>query len=174
MSAHNLASSCDASDSKYGIIWAPAAGGARSQTQSLEKDSPTPQFLSSSQSCLVRQVFLHQVACSIEDCSPFSSIFTPLCLSIVFYLCNGRYEISYIDSLFNCVSAMTVCGLATIDLSQLTGFQQALLFIQMSIGNTVSCRHFLFSYTAGQQSSTYVDHCLLGHGRHSKVCIIRF
>jgi hypothetical protein len=86
----------------------------------------------------VRLVSFYLVACSIENCSPCSSIFTPLCVSVVFYLCNGRYKISYIDSLFNCVSAMTVSGLATIDLSALTGFQQALLFIQMSIGNTVS------------------------------------
>ena len=66
------------------------------------------------------------------------SAFTPLCVSIIFYVCNGRYKISYIDSLFNCFSAMTVCGLATIDLGALTGFQQALLFIQMCIGNPVS------------------------------------
>ncbi|KAJ3511772.1 hypothetical protein NLJ89_g3904 [Agrocybe chaxingu] len=63
--------------------------------------------------------------------------FTPLIFSVIFYLSNGRYHISYIDSLFNCVSAMTVCGLATINLSSLTGFQQALLFTQMSLGNPV-------------------------------------
>ena len=35
------------------------------------------------------------------------------------------------------MGAMTVCGLATVDLSGLTGFQQALLFIQMCIGYPV-------------------------------------
>ncbi|KAJ2922667.1 hypothetical protein H1R20_g14419, partial [Candolleomyces eurysporus] len=62
---------------------------------------------------------------------------TPLFFSVIFYLSNGRYKISYIDSLFNCVSAMTVCGLATVDLSTLTPWQQVLLFIQMCIGSPV-------------------------------------
>jgi hypothetical protein len=66
-----------------------------------------------------------------------TSTFTPLIFSGIFYASNGRYKISYIDSLFNCVSAMTVCGLATINLSSLTGFQQALLFFLMCIGNPV-------------------------------------
>ncbi|PPQ64955.1 hypothetical protein CVT26_015675 [Gymnopilus dilepis] len=60
---------------------------------------------------------------------------TPLIFSGIFYASNGRYKVSYVDSLFNCVSAMMVCGLATINLSELTGFQQALLFIQMCIGS---------------------------------------
>ena len=38
---------------------------------------------------------------------------------------------------------MTVTGLATINLSSLTGFQQALLFMLMCIGNPVS---MLISY----------------------------
>ncbi|KAF9560954.1 hypothetical protein CPC08DRAFT_750168 [Agrocybe pediades] len=63
--------------------------------------------------------------------------FTPLVFSGIFYASNGRYKISYVDALFNCVSAMTVCGLATINLSSLTGFQQALLFVLMCIGNPV-------------------------------------
>ncbi|KAF8911487.1 cation transport protein-domain-containing protein [Gymnopilus junonius] len=62
---------------------------------------------------------------------------TPLTFSGIFYASNGRYKISYVDSLFNCVSAMMVCGLATINLSQLTGFQQALLFVLMCIGSPV-------------------------------------
>ncbi|KAH7102156.1 cation transport protein-domain-containing protein [Auriculariales sp. MPI-PUGE-AT-0066] len=63
--------------------------------------------------------------------------FTPLIFSGIFYGANGRYHISYIDALFNCVSAMTVTGLATVDLSSLTHFQQALVFFQMCIGNLV-------------------------------------
>ncbi|KAF9485986.1 TrkH-domain-containing protein [Pholiota conissans] len=63
--------------------------------------------------------------------------FTPLIFSGIFYGCNGRYKISYADSLFNCVSAMTVCGLATINLSSVTPFQQVLLFILMCLGNPV-------------------------------------
>ena len=60
-----------------------------------------------------------------------------LFFSVIFYLSNGRYKISYIDSLFNCVSAMAVCGLATVDLSSLTPWQQVILFMQMCIGSPV-------------------------------------
>ncbi|EJD46884.1 hypothetical protein AURDEDRAFT_113542 [Auricularia subglabra TFB-10046 SS5] len=64
--------------------------------------------------------------------------FTPLFFSIIFYAVNGRFRISYVDSLFVCVSAMTVTGLATIDLSQLTGLQQAILYVQLSLGSIVA------------------------------------
>ncbi|OSD00246.1 TrkH-domain-containing protein [Trametes coccinea BRFM310] len=63
--------------------------------------------------------------------------FTPLIFSGIFYASNGEFHIDYIDCLYNCVSAMTVCGLATVDLSSLTAFQQALLFIQMCLGSPV-------------------------------------
>ncbi|KAA1476458.1 hypothetical protein DENSPDRAFT_807240 [Dentipellis sp. KUC8613] len=63
--------------------------------------------------------------------------FTPLIFSGIFYASNGANHIAYIDALFNCVSAMTVCGLATVDLSGLTPWQQVLLFIQMCLGNPV-------------------------------------
>ncbi|KAI0079232.1 hypothetical protein K474DRAFT_1659278 [Panus rudis PR-1116 ss-1] len=63
--------------------------------------------------------------------------FTPLIFSGILYACNGKYPLSYIDALFNCVSAITVCGLATVDLSSLTPLQQVLLFVQMCIGNPV-------------------------------------
>ncbi|EPQ55187.1 hypothetical protein GLOTRDRAFT_111153 [Gloeophyllum trabeum ATCC 11539] len=63
--------------------------------------------------------------------------FTPILFSGILYASNGEYPISYIDALFNCISAMAVCGLATVDLSQLTGWQQAILFIQMCLGSPV-------------------------------------
>jgi hypothetical protein len=55
----------------------------------------------------------------------------------VFYFSNGQFHISYVDSLFLCVTSITVCGLATVDLSSLTPFQQALIFIQMFIGSPI-------------------------------------
>ncbi|KAH0588815.1 hypothetical protein H2248_004615 [Termitomyces sp. 'cryptogamus'] len=64
-------------------------------------------------------------------------IFTPLIFSAIFYASNGRYHIPYIDALFNCISAMTVCGLTTVNLSMLTGWQQTILFILMCLGNPV-------------------------------------
>lgn len=54
------------------------------------------------------------------------------------YGINTEYEISYIDCLFNCMSAMTVTGLATVNLSTLSVMQQVLLFVQMIMGSIVS------------------------------------
>lgn len=65
------------------------------------------------------------------------STFTPLIFSGIFYAANGATHVPYIDALFVCFSAGTICGLASIDLSSLTGFQQAVLFVQAAIGNPV-------------------------------------
>ena len=89
------------------------------------------------------------------------SVSTPLLISVIFYASNGRYKISYIDSLFNCVSAMTVCGLATVDLSSLTPFQQSLLFFQMCIGNPVSSQ---WSWSTAFGRLNLVDHRSLSPG----------
>lgn len=59
-------------------------------------------------------------------------------MSGIFYAGNTEFRIPYVDCLFLCVSAMTVTGLATNNLSQLTGFQQALLFVQMIGGNIIT------------------------------------
>ncbi|KZS87287.1 TrkH-domain-containing protein [Sistotremastrum niveocremeum HHB9708] len=63
---------------------------------------------------------------------------TPLVCSAVLFAANGEFHISYVDALFNCVSAMTVTGLQTIDLSSLTAFQQSILFAQMLLGSPVT------------------------------------
>ncbi|KAF8806550.1 TrkH-domain-containing protein [Phlegmacium glaucopus] len=63
--------------------------------------------------------------------------FTPLIFSAIFYASNGKVKISYIDSLYNSVSAMTVTGLATVNLSSLTHWQQTILFLQMCLGSPV-------------------------------------
>ncbi|KAI6046356.1 hypothetical protein EDC04DRAFT_1686270 [Pisolithus marmoratus] len=63
--------------------------------------------------------------------------FIPLLASAVLYASNGKYPISYVDALFNSVSAMTVCGLSTVDLSSLTPWQQVILFLQMCAGSPV-------------------------------------
>ncbi|KAG8931124.1 low affinity potassium transporter [Tulasnella sp. 417] len=62
-------------------------------------------------------------------------IINPIFWSIIFYVSSGQYPVSYIDSLFLCTSAHTVTGLSTVNLSTLTGFQQAILFYLMCIGN---------------------------------------
>ncbi|CAA7262705.1 unnamed protein product [Cyclocybe aegerita] len=61
--------------------------------------------------------------------------FIPLIFSGIFYASNGRYHISYLDSLFLCYSAMTVTGLSTVNLSTLTTWQQVILYFLMSIGD---------------------------------------
>ncbi|KIY48549.1 TrkH-domain-containing protein [Fistulina hepatica ATCC 64428] len=62
-------------------------------------------------------------------------IFIPLISAAIFYASNGEYHIAFIDALFMCYSAMTVTGLATVNLSTLTGFQQAMLYVLMLIGD---------------------------------------
>ncbi|KAF8622670.1 hypothetical protein AX15_006779 [Amanita polypyramis BW_CC] len=62
---------------------------------------------------------------------------TPLILSAVLYASSGRFNIAYIDALFICVGSMTMGGLTTIDLSLLTPWQQAILFIHMCLGSPV-------------------------------------
>jgi len=56
-------------------------------------------------------------------------VFLPLILSGVFYASNGQFHIRYIDSLFLCYSAMTDTGLATVNLSTLTVWQQVILYL---------------------------------------------
>ncbi|ETW82203.1 potassium transporter [Heterobasidion irregulare TC 32-1] len=62
----------------------------------------------------------------------------PFILAAVAYACNGMFPASYLDLLFCCVSAMTGTGLATLDLSSLTAWQQAVLVILEIIGSPVT------------------------------------
>lgn len=48
-----------------------------------------------------------------------------------------EFRLSYIDALYLCASAMTATGLNVIDLSSLTGFQQAVLLILIPMGNVM-------------------------------------
>lgn len=66
---------------------------------------------------------------------PFAFTFIPLIFSGIFYASNGRYHVNYVDALFLCYSAMTVTGLSTVDLSTITGWQQAILYFLMTIGD---------------------------------------
>ncbi|KAG1760094.1 hypothetical protein EDD22DRAFT_955263 [Suillus occidentalis] len=84
---------------------------------------------------------------------------TPLIFSGIFYASNGKYAVAYIDALFNSVSAMTVCGLATVNLSELTAWQQVLLFIQMCIGNPVIVS-WVMVYTRRYYFAKTFDHII--------------
>lgn len=63
-------------------------------------------------------------------------VMVPLALSGIFYGSNGQFHIRYIDSLFLCYSAMTDTGLATVNLSTLTTWQQIILYLLIMLGNT--------------------------------------
>ncbi|KAJ7743346.1 potassium transporter [Mycena metata] len=58
----------------------------------------------------------------------------PLVAAAIFYASNGRFHVSFLDSLFF-YSAMTVCGLSTVNLSTLTPWQQVILYVLMLIGD---------------------------------------
>ena len=71
-------------------------------------------------------------------------LLTIILLSIVMYGSgvNGNsgdaeasFKLRYIDAIFLCASAMTNAGLNTINLNDLTGFQQSILYILILIGN---------------------------------------
>jgi hypothetical protein len=97
----------------------------------------------------------------------FFSTFTPLIFSGILFASNGRFPIDYIDGLFISVSSICVCGLVTVDLSQLTVWQQVLLFIQMCLGSPVRVTVNGVSFTVrGSNTGGY----LLVYGLYKKVC----
>ena len=66
-----------------------------------------------------------------------------LIMSVIFWVSSTPFRsVSYADSLFFTVSAMTLAGLNTVNLSTLNTFQQTLLFILIILGSAVS---FFFS-----------------------------
>lgn len=110
-------------------------------------------------------------------------IFTILLSSVIVYgsTTNGNsgnaekhFYLSYIDALFLCASAMTNSGLNVVNLGAITGFQQAVLFILIPMGNvmvvstsTVYIRryffkrkmsHFLRHSKAGRQVAKDIEH----------------
>ncbi|KIY01934.1 uncharacterized protein Z520_02072 [Fonsecaea multimorphosa CBS 102226] len=65
-------------------------------------------------------------------------IFTCLVSSLIFWgSSTPAKSVTYIDSLFLCVSAMTEAGLNTVNLSQLNTWQQVMMFILIIIGSAI-------------------------------------
>ncbi|KAI1407608.1 TrkH-domain-containing protein [Hypoxylon sp. FL1857] len=65
-------------------------------------------------------------------------IIVPLVSSLVFWgSSNPKFSISYVDSLFLVTSAMTEAGLNTVNLSQMTTWQQILLWLLIIIGSSI-------------------------------------
>ena len=65
-------------------------------------------------------------------------VFVPLISSGIFYASNGRFHIEFIDALFLCYSAMTDTGLATVNLSTLTAWQQVILYLLMLLVSIIT------------------------------------
>ncbi|KAK2035495.1 TrkH-domain-containing protein [Colletotrichum zoysiae] len=66
--------------------------------------------------------------------------FIVVCLlaSVIFWRASDpSFKVSYTDSLFLVVSAMTEAGLNTVNLSQLTTWQQTILFLLLLLGSTI-------------------------------------
>ena len=100
-----------------------------------------PELLSTSSPVLVSPSVFLQCHHMMKRHISISTI-TPFILAAVAYACNGMFLASYVDLLFCCVSAMTGTGLATLDLSSLTAWQQAVLVILEIIGSPV-CSNIL-------------------------------
>lgn len=67
--------------------------------------------------------------------------FIAVCLitSVIFWASSTPFgSVRYTDSLFFTVSAMTLAGLNTVNLSTLNTFQQTLLFVLIMLGSAVS------------------------------------
>lgn len=65
-------------------------------------------------------------------------IITILISSIIFWKTSTTEQpVSYVNSLFMVASAMTLAGLAAVNVSSLSTFQQALIFILMIAGNSI-------------------------------------
>jgi hypothetical protein len=62
-------------------------------------------------------------------------IFATLLASVILYGSNTSFHLSYSDALFLCASSITNTGLNTVNLSVLTAWQQAILFILMLMGD---------------------------------------
>jgi hypothetical protein len=72
--------------------------------------------------------------------------FVVICLisAVIFWSAATPFRsVRFVDSIFLCVSAMTMAGLNTINLSTLNTFQQALLFILIVIGSTIFVSAFV-------------------------------
>ncbi|KIJ31257.1 hypothetical protein M422DRAFT_104826, partial [Sphaerobolus stellatus SS14] len=86
--------------------------------------------------------------------------FTPLIAAGIFYASNGEFHIAFIDALFLCVSSMTVTGLATVDLSSLTLWQQVIMFLLMCLGSPISISWIIVYVRRYYLASKFAQHVM--------------
>ena len=71
-------------------------------------------------------------------------IVTCMIASVIFWgASTGPTDVRYIDALFLCVSAMTLSGLGSINLSIINTFQQIMLFVLIMIGSAIFVSAFV-------------------------------
>lgn len=69
---------------------------------------------------------------------------TCMIASVIFWgASTGPTDVKYIDALFLCVSAMTLSGLGSINLSIINTFQQIMLFVLIMIGSAIFVSAFV-------------------------------
>jgi len=76
-----------------------------------------------------------------------TSTLVPVIAAGILSASNGAFDVKYIDALFLCVSGITGTGLATVDLSALTPWQQVIIVIVSLVGSPVRstfCFYFIF------------------------------
>lgn len=95
-------------------------------------------------------------------------IFVPLVFSGIFYASNGQFHIKFIDALFLCYSAMTDTGLATVNLSTLTAWQQIILYLLMLLVSNYHIHHNHNSFSWLENTGRH-HFCLLVDGNDQKV-----
>ena len=103
---------------------------------------------------------------SESTCGRRSLAQLPLVFSGIMYAVNTNYQIAYVDCLFLSMSAMTVTGLATVNLSTLSAVQQFLLFLQMLIGNIVGQQRRRNGAHGTGVCVAVDDHCPTVSNRH--------
>lgn len=101
-------------------------------------------------------------------------IFVILLTSVIVYgsTTNGNsnneereFHLSYIDALYLCASAMTSTGLSVVDLSSLTGFQQAVLLVLIPMGNVMvvsTSMVYIRKYWVRREISHFLEHTRVG------------
>jgi Trk-type K+ transport system membrane component len=96
----------------------------------------------------LRDIFAHQSTRLLRRLKPSNSFknwhwayFLAACLlsSIIFWLSSApQFSVSYINSLFMVISAMSLTGMNTVNLGELNTFQQSILYLLMILGNPIT------------------------------------
>ncbi|PWN20324.1 TrkH-domain-containing protein [Microstroma glucosiphilum] len=116
------------------MVWGLRTNGLTS-TQRVKEEPTVPAFLQPANRFWNRVAALLRAELNFYRIHVLFFVFVPLIAACIFWGSNEDNNIPFIDCYFVCVSAMTVTGLVTINISTATIWQQVILFILMWIGN---------------------------------------